>query len=104
MLDENSLGPLGPNIISVEPVSATVYSVQGHNFATGFHVMVRDGVGQAIDGVTTSDVSATAFRLTLPYQTPGPCALVVANPDGRTSTVQFATPGTSASNEALRAE
>lgn len=104
MLDENSLGPLGPNIISIEPVSDTVYSVQGHNFVHGFTTIVQDGVGQTIEGATLRDVSGTAFTLTLPYATTGPWTLVVANPDGHTSTVQFSTPGTGASNAALRAD
>lgn len=102
MVDENSLGPLGPNILSVEGISDTVYSVEGHGFLSGFRVEVRDGVGQSLQGVTLAEVSGTRFTLTLPYATPGPCALVVINPDGRTSTEQFATPGTSASNVTLR--
>ncbi len=104
MVDENSLGPLGPNVISIEPVSDTVYSVQGDNFQTGVRVEVRDGVGQAVAGATLSDVHGTSFTLTLPNVTVGPYALVVINPDGGTSTAMFATPGTSASNEKLRAD
>ena len=46
MADENSLGALGPNVLSVEPVSDFEYSVHGHNFVLGFRVEVRDGVGQ----------------------------------------------------------
>lgn len=103
MVDENSLGPLGPNVISVQPVSDTVYSVQGNNFVTGFRIEVKDGVGQPVEGVTISDAQATAFTLTLPYATPGPYTLVVINPDGRTSTHQVATPGTDSSNSGLRA-
>ena len=102
MVDENSLGPLGPNIISIEPVTDTRYSVQGHNFVTGFRVEVQDGVGQRVEGVTVSSPQTTAFTLTLPFATPGPYTLVVINPDGRTSTLQFSTPGTSASNSTLR--
>ncbi len=102
MADQNSLGPLGPNILSVEQVTDTVYSVQGHNFVTGFQVEVQDGTGQTVDGVTISQPQATAFTLTLPYSTPGAYALVVVNPDGRSSTQSFQTPGTSASNDALR--
>ena len=102
-MEENSLGPLGPNIVSVESISDTVYSVEGHNFVSGFRVEVRDGVGQSLQGVTRDAGSATAFMMTLPYATPGPYTLVVINPDGRTSTEPFATPGTSASNTELRA-
>lgn len=104
MVDENSLGPLGPNVISVEQVSDLVYSVEGHNFEEGFTIQVQDAVGQVIQGAATSQATATAFTLTLPYATPGPYTVVVINPDGRTSTKQFATPGTSASNDALRAD
>ncbi len=104
MVDENSLGPLGPNIVSVEAVSETVYSVEGHHFASGFRVEVRDGVGQPIQGVTLEAPHEAAFTLTLPYATPGPYTLMVINPDGRTSTEQFATPGTSASNTKLRVD
>ena len=102
MVDESSLGSMGPNLLSVEAVSDTVYSVEGHNFVAGFRVEVRDGVGQAVQGVSLAAPSATAFTLTLPYTTPGPYTVVVINPDGRTSTEQFRTPGTSASNAALR--
>lgn len=104
MPDENSLGPLGPNILSVEPVSDTVYSVQGNNFATGFHVEVRDGVNVIMEGVSLTGQGATAFTLNLPYATPGPYTLTVINPDGRTSITQFATPGTTVSNQGLRIE
>ena len=104
MVDENSLGPLGPNIVSVEPVSDTVYSVKGHNFTSGFRVEVRDGVGQPLQGITLETPSEAAFTLTLPYATPGPYTLVVINPDGRTSSEQFATPGTSSSNTKLRVD
>jgi hypothetical protein len=104
MVDENTLGPLGPNILSVEPVSDTVYSVQGHNFTTGFHIEVRDGVNAIVEGATLSGQTGTTFTLTLPYVTPGPYTLVVINPDGRTSTAQFATPGTTASNQGLRVD
>ena len=103
MVDENSLGPMGPNIISIEQVTDTVYSVQGHNFVTGFRLEVKDGTGQTLNGATISEPQATAFTLTLPQSTPGPYTLVVINPDGRTSTQSFSTPGTSASNDALRA-
>ena len=92
----------GRNILSVESVSDTVYSVEGHNFVAGFRVEVRDGVGRVLEGVTVAAPSGTAFRLTLPYATPGPYTVLVVNPDGRTSTAQFATPGTSASNTTLR--
>lgn len=104
MVDENSLGPLGPNIISIESFTDTDYSVQGQNFVTGFRVEVHDGVGQRVEGVTVSSAQGSAFTLTLPFVTPGPYTLVVINPDERTSTLQFATPGTSASNSALRAD
>lgn len=103
MANEDSLGPMGPNVISVESMSDTVYSVQGNNFTTGFHVEVKNGVDQIVEGVTTSQASGTAFTLTLPYVTPGPYTLVVLNPDGRTSTKQVSTPGTSSSNDVLRA-
>lgn len=104
MVDENSLGPMGPNIISVESISDTVYSVEGHNFVTGFRIEIKDGVGQSIDGVTVSETKSSAFLLTLPYSTPGAYTLVVINPDGRTSTQSFATPGTDVSNDKLRAD
>lgn len=103
MMDENSLGPLGPNVISIEAVGDTEYSVQGHNFVEGFRVEVQDGVGQKVEGVTVSRAQGTAFTLSLPFATPGPYTLIVVNPDGRTSTLPFATPGTSASNTQLRA-
>lgn len=102
MLDENSLGPLGPNIISIEPVSETEYSVQGQNFVTGFEIAVRNGVEQRIEGATVTARSGNAFTLTLPFATTGPWTLTVANPDGRTSTERFATPGTTVSNAGLR--
>ena len=102
-MDRNSLGPIGPNVTSVEPVSETVYSVEGHNLAQGFRVEVRDGVGQTIEGATVIAPTETKFTLTLPFVTTGPYTLVVINPDGRTSTEQFATPGTNASNLSLRA-
>ncbi|HLI77463.1 MAG TPA: hypothetical protein VKV02_11000 [Acidobacteriaceae bacterium] len=104
MVDENSLGPLGPNIISIESVSDLIYSVRGNGFGSGIRVEVRNAVGQQVDGVSLRDASGTAFTLTLPFATPGPYTLVVINPDGRTSTAQFATPGTSGSNDALRAD
>lgn len=104
MADENSLGPLGPNVISVESVTDLVYSVEGNNFAAGYRVEVRDGLGQKIDGVSTTEATGTAFLLTLPYATPGPYTLLVINPDDRTSTMLFATPGTNASNAALRVD
>ncbi len=104
MVDRNSLGSLGPNVISVESVNETVYSVQGDNFVTGFHVEVRDGVAQIMEGVTILQPTSASFTLTLPYSTPGPYTLQVTNPDGRTSSRGFATPGTSASNDALRAD
>ncbi len=104
MVDENSLGALGPNIISVESISDTAFSVQGANFVTGFTVTVQDGVDQIIEGATISEPTGTAFTLTLPYGTPGACTLIVTNPDRRTSTQRFATPGTRASNEKLRAD
>ncbi len=104
MVDENSLGPMGPNVISVESISDTVYSVEGSNFATGFQVAVQDGVGQVMEGVTVGEPSGTKFRLMLPNEDLGPCTLVVTNPDGRTSAVRFDTPGTSASNDRLRAD
>ncbi|MGI4831020.1 MAG: hypothetical protein ACRYFU_22945 [Janthinobacterium lividum] len=104
MPDENSLGPLGPNILNVESVSDTVYSVQGHNFVTGFQTVVRDGVGETFEGAIVTEPTATKFTLTLPFATSGPCTLVVTNPDGRSSTVEFSTPGTSGSNQALRAD
>ncbi len=100
----SSLGPLGPNVISVEPVSATVYSVEGDNFAQGFTVAVQNGVGQNVEGVTVGSAKPTAFTLTLPNVTTGPYTLSVTNPDGRLSTVRFATPGTDASNQTLRAD
>jgi hypothetical protein len=103
MADTNSLGPLGPNILSVEAVSDLVYSVQGNNFVTGFRAEVRNGVGFIVEGTAVSEPTGTAFTLTLPYATPGPYTLAVVNPDGRTSTLQFDTPGTSASNSVLRA-
>jgi hypothetical protein len=102
MADENTLGSLGPNILSIEAVSDTVYSVQGHGFTTGFHVEVRDGVNAIVEGVAPAEQSGTAFTFTLPYVTPGPYTLLVINPDGRTSSAQFATPGTSSSNQGLR--
>ncbi len=104
MVDRGSLGPRGPHVISVESVSDTVYSVGGHDFVTGFHVEVRDGVAQIVEGVTVSQPTGTAFTLTLPYSTPGPYTLTVTNPDGRSSTQSFATPGTSSSNDVLRAD
>lgn len=103
MMDQNSLGPSGPNVISIEAVNDTEYSVQGHNFVSGFRVQVQDGIAQEVQGVLLSRVTSTAFTLTLPYSTPGPYKLSVINPDGRTSTQNFATPGTSASNSSLRA-
>ena len=103
MVDENSLGPLGPNILSIEAVGEREYSVEGHNFVAGFRAEVRDGVGQTVEGVTLSGPTGTAFTLTLPYTTPGPYTVVVINPDGRTSTALFETPGTSRSNRGLRA-
>ncbi len=104
MVDENSLGALGPNIISVESLSDTVFSVQGTNFVTGFTALVEDGVNQAVEGAAISQPTGTAFTLTLPYATPGTCTLIVTNPDRRTSNQRFATPGTRASNERLRAD
>lgn len=104
MVDENSLGPLGPNVVSVEAVTDVQYSVEGHNFVPGFRVEVRDAVGQTVAGVTISEVSGSAFSVILPYTTPGPYTLVVINPDSRTSTAMFAMPGTSDSNAALRAD
>ena len=104
MVDENSLGALGPNIISVESISDTIFSVQGANFVTGFTAIVQDGVDQIVEGTTVSQPTGTAFTLTLPYATPGTCTLIVTNPDRRTSTQRFATPGTQASNEKLRAD
>lgn len=104
MVDENSLGPMGPNILSIEPVTDTEYSVQGRNFVSGFHVEVRDGVGQRVDGVTLAGQTGNAFTLTLPGALTGPYTLVVINPDGRTSTGEFPTPGTTASNRVLRAD
>lgn len=104
MVDENSLGPQGPNVLSVEAMSPTAYSVRGDNFAPEFRVEVRDAVGQPVEGAQTADVTATDFTLTLPYVTTGPYTLVVINPDRRTSTLQFATPGTTPSNERLRAD
>ena len=103
MVDENSLGPLGPNVVSVEMVSDTVYSVQGHHFVAGFQVEVKDAVGREVPGVAVTEPSGTAFTLRLPYATPGPYTLVVVNPDGRTSTEMFTTPGTDISNQVLRA-
>lgn len=104
MADGNSLGPLGPNIISVEAITDTVYSVEGDNFMQGFRAVVQNGTGQDVQGVRLSDVKPTAFTITLPNVLTGPYSLMVVNPDGRTSTVRFATPGTDASNEALRAD
>ena len=104
MVDENSLGALGPNILSVESGSDTEFSVQGSNFVTGFTVIVQDGVDQVVEGISLSQLTATAFTLTLPYATPGTCTLTVTNPDRRTSTQRFATPGTQDSNEKLRAD
>lgn len=103
MVDENNLGPMGPNVISIEPVSELVYSVEGHNFATGFHIEVKDGVGQIVEGATVSKPGATTFTLSLPFATPGPFTLTVINPDARTSTKSFSTPGTSESNSKMRA-
>ena len=103
MADENSLGPLGPNVVSVEPVSDLVYSVQGDNFVAGYRVEVRDGVGQTVESVRVSEAAGTSFTLHLPFATTGPYTLVVINPDQRTSTAMMATPGTSASNQKLRA-
>jgi hypothetical protein len=101
-VDQNSLGPLSPNVLSVESVSETVYSVQGHGFVTGFKVIVQDGTGQEMEGVTVSAPTGNTFTLTLPFSTPGPYTLVVVNPDGYTSTMPFVTPGTSTSNSVLR--
>lgn len=103
MADANSLGPLGPNILSVEAVSELVYSVQGHNFSSGFRADVKNGVGFIVEGTSVSEATGSSFTLTLPYATPGPYTLVVVNSDGRSSTLSFDTPGTSASNSVLRA-
>ena len=100
----DSLGPRGPNIISVEALNDTMFSVEGSNFVSGFQAVVEDGVGQKLEGVTVSDRTGTAFTLTLPHATPGLCTLVLTNPDGHTSSQRFSTPGTTASNEKLRAE
>ena len=78
--------------------------MQGHGFVPGLRVEVRDGVGQSVQGATLADTSPTAFKVTLPYATPGPYTLLAINPDGRTSTASITTPGTSASNQALRAD